>query len=148
MFVFKKSSSYASHEIYGTNVANLLGLEDTKEYQALYLGKVKTLFGEPDMLTADMENLFSLYVNAEDTKGNLIPLEIYFGPSGPAISAPSGDLAEKAVRELAEKIMAAEPSDYEVECVYEDVGVTVKMGVKDGKPFCDSLFPNMPDDMM
>ena len=147
MYNFKRGKADKNVQMPGWNVAALLGLEDTQEHQASDLGKVKTLFGEPDSTSSDMEDLFSYDIVAEDSDGNVIPLEIYFGPSGPAIASPDGDEAKKAVTELAKKIIAAEPTDYEIQCVYEDVGVKVVLGVKDGKSYYASLLPGMTMDM-
>ena len=88
MYNFKRGKADKNVQMSGWNVAELLGLEDSQEHQASYLGKVKTLFGEPDSTSSDMEDLFSYDIVAEDSDGNVIPLEIYFGPSGPAIASP------------------------------------------------------------
>lgn len=147
MYTFRRGKLKESVQMGGWNVAELLGLADSQEYQAAYLGKVKTLFGEPDSTSYDMENLFSYDIVAESSAGNAIQLVIYFGPSGPSIASPDGDDAKAAVTELAKQIIDAKPTDYEIECEYEDIPVTVILGVKDGKPYCESLFPGMTRDM-
>lgn len=113
------------------------------EYQSLFIGQVLNLFGEPDYTTEDNENLYSKAVCAEDKEGNVIYFEVYFGQSGPAIGGTDhrDEIIRKAADELAEIIMAAEPKDFEYKSVYEDLGVTIRMGVKDGRPYYESDIP-------
>lgn len=128
--------------------SNIRNIYDGKkaEYHSLFIGQALNLFGEPDYTTEDNEDLFSKAVCAEDKEGNVIYFEVYYGPSGPAIggSDPRDEVIRKAADELAEVIMAAEPKDFEYKSVYEDLGVTVRMGVKDGKPYYES---DIPEDM-
>lgn len=112
------------------------------EYHSLFVGQVLSRFGEPDYITEDNENLFSKAVSAEDKDGNVIYLDVYYGPSGPAIGGDVRDEeSRKAADALAEYIMAAEPKDFEYTSVYEDFGLTVIMGVKNGKPYYISDTP-------
>lgn len=112
------------------------------EYHSLFIGQVLSRFGEPDYITEDNENLFSKAVSAEDKDGNVIYLDVYYGPSGPAIGGDAGDeVSRKAADALAEYIMAAEPKDFEYTSVYEDFGLTVIMGVENGKPYYISDTP-------
>lgn len=116
--------------------------DKSSEYHSLFIGQVLSRFGEPDYITEDNENLFSKAVSAEDKNGNSVYLEIYYGPSGPAIGGDVGsDESRKAADELAEFIMSAEPKDFEYKSVYEDFGVTVTMGVGNGKPYYQSDIP-------
>lgn len=116
--------------------------DKSAEYHSLFIGQVLSRFGEPDYITEDNENLFSKAVSAEDKNGNSVYLEIYYGPSGPAIGGDVGsDESRKAADELAEFIMSAEPKDFEYKSVYEDFGVTVTMGVENGKPYYQSDIP-------
>lgn len=147
MYKFERKKLSSGKTMAGNNVAEILELDDDQAFQAVFLGKVKTLFGEPDYSTADMEDLYSYEMIAIDENQTEIPLEIYYGPSGPSIAAPTDEEHEQAVLELAQMIMDAKPSDYEIRCVYEDVGVTVIMGVKQGQPYYKSLFPGMTEDM-
>lgn len=110
-------------------------------YHSLFIGQLLTLFGEPAYWSDNNEDLLSYIIAADDTNGNVIYLEVYYGPSGPAIGGHNGDEYELAANELEKIIMAAEAKDFEVESTYEDVGVTVKMGVKDGKGYYDSIYP-------
>lgn len=103
-------------------------------YQCLFVGQVIAMFGDKN-LTDDMEALLSYVVAAEDPAGNVIYLEVYYGPSGPAIGGESGDNYLKAAEELEQVIRGMTPADYVHECVYEDYDITIRMGIKDGKPF-------------
>ncbi len=116
--------------------------DKSAEYHSLFVGQVLSRFGEPDYVTEDNENLFSKAVSAEDKDGNVIYLDVYYGPSGPAIGGDVGEKeSRKAADALAEYIMAAAPKDFEYISVYEDFGVTVKMGVENGKPYYISDTP-------
>ena len=136
MYIFKACSP----DLLPQRRALIRNLYDDKsaEYHSLFVGQVLSRFGEPDYTTEDNENLFSKAVSAEDKDGNVIYLEVYYGQSGPAIG---GDVFEreeesrKAADALAEYIMAAEPKDFKYKSVYEDFGVTVIMGVENGKPY-------------
>lgn len=112
------------------------------EYHSLFVGQVLSRFGGPDYITEDNENLFCKAVSAEDKDGNVIYLDVYYGPSGPAIGGDVRDEeSRKAADALAEYIMAAEPKDFEYTSVYEDFGLTVIMGVENGKPYYISDTP-------
>lgn len=125
----------------GSKIRNLYE-DKPSEYHSLFIGQVLSRFGEPDYVTEDNENLFSKAVSAEDKNGNTVYLEIYYGPSGPAIGGDvSSEECRKAADELAEFIMSAEPKDFEYKSVYEDFGVTVTMGVENGKPYYQSDIP-------
>lgn len=111
------------------------------KYQSLFIGQVLTLFGEPDYSTSDYENVLSYVVAAEDKNGNVIYLDVYFGPSGPAIGGLDGDDYDLAAKELDKIIMAAEPTDYEIESFYDDLDIGIKMGVKNGEPYYEDIWP-------
>lgn len=131
----------------GWNVAELLDLEDTQMYQAAFLGRCMTLFGEPYDTTDNHESLYTYYIRAVGEDGNEIPLEIYFGPSGPAIGVPDGEKEKKAAVELAKNIMKAKPMDCRIQSGYDDTSVRIIMGVENGVPFYKTLFPGMSEDM-
>ena len=106
-------------------------------YNGLFVGQVVTMFGDRNV-TNNHEALLSYIVAAEDEAGEVIYLEVYFGPSGPAIGGSDGENYDKAAEELEEVIRNIEPIDYECECTYFDLfpfgGGTV-MGTKDGKGY-------------
>ncbi len=135
MYTFEKTDKdrYKS----GSRIMNV----DCKE--ELYPSKVITLFGQPDYFTDDYEQLFSCVVAAKDENGGEFVLEIYHGPSGPAIGGGNSAEEKAAAAELAELIKAAELTDYEWEGDYEDIPVHIRMGVKNGVPYNES---DMPED--
>ena len=140
MYNFKPCSP----DLLSNGSSKIRNLYDDKaaEYHSLFIGQVLSRFGEPDYITEDNENLFSKAVSAEDKDGNVIYLDVYYGPSGPAIGGDVRDEeSRKAADALAEYIMAAEPKDFEYTSVYEDFGVTVIMGVENGKPYYISDVP-------
>ena len=144
MYSFKACSP----DLLANGSSKIRNLYDDKsaEYHSLFIGQVLSRFGEPDYITEDNENLFSKVVSAEDKDGNSVYLEIYYGPSGPAIGGDvSSEECRKAADELAEFIMSADPKDFEYKSVYEDFGVTVTMGVRNGKPYYQS---DIPDDLV
>lgn len=117
-----------------SKICNVYEIETERE-SSMFLGQVKTLFGEPDYITENYEEMFSCAVAAKDQDGNVLYLEIYSGPSGAAIGGSNDEVSEKAAKELARLIMDAEPTDYDWQGVYSDIPVNIKMGVKNGKPY-------------
>lgn len=106
-------------------------------FNGLFVGQVVTMFGDENV-TGDYEALLSYIVAAEDASGEVIYLEVYFGPSGPAIGGSAGENYAKAAEELENVICSIEPIDYECECTYFDlidIGGGTIMGTKDGKGF-------------
>ncbi len=136
MYIFKACSP----DLLPLERAKIRNLYEDKseEYHSLFIGQVLNLFGEADYTSENNEDLFRKAVSAEDEEGNVIYFEVYYGPSGPAIGGEVWNKAEKsrkAADELAELIMAAEPKDFEYKSIYEDFGITVIMGVKNGNPY-------------
>lgn len=133
------TSGYAGKHIYGAGAS--------ENNYALFLGRMITLFGKPDNLSEDWENMYNYDVIAEDEQGNRFLVEIYHGAGGPSVALPierdNIDITpyEQASKELVELIMNTEPSDYEWESVYEDIPVNIKYIVKDGKAKVESEFP-------
>lgn len=117
-----------------SKICNVYEMETERE-SSMFLGQVKTLFGEPDYITEDYEEMFSCAVAAKDQDGNILYLEIYNGASGAAIGGANDEVSEKAANELIRLIINAEPTDYDWEGVYSDIPVNIKMGVKNGKPY-------------
>ena len=112
-------------------------------YHSLYIGQLLTLFGNSDYITDNNEDLLSYVIEAKRDDGTTIYLEAYYGPSGPAIGGISNEeIYEKAANELAKLIRDAKPTDYEVRSDYEDMGVTIIMGVKNGKAYYETEFPD------
>ncbi|MCR5541519.1 MAG: hypothetical protein K6F71_12000 [Ruminococcus sp.] len=122
----------------------------SQEDEVRYPGQAITLFGQPDFFTEDYENIFSMVISAKAEDGEIMYLEIYQGPSGPAIGGKNDDAHKAAAKELAEMLKAAKPADYDWEGDYEDIPVHIKMGIKNGTPYYDSDMPDCEDpwDMM
>ena len=140
MYTFKPCSP----ELLPYGTSKLCSVYDgmSAEYHSLFIGQALALFGEPDRTSTSNEDLFSKVVSAEDKDGNVVYLEVYYGPSGPAIGGDIADEnAQRAAKALVDYIMQAKPKDFEYVSVYEDLDVTVRMGVKDGAPYYDSEFP-------
>ena len=114
--------------------------------ESLFLGQVKTLFGEPDYMTMDNENMFSCIVKATDEDGNVLYLDIYYGPTGSAIGGADTEESELAAEELKRLIKSAEPTDYEWVSYYMDIPVKVEMGVVNGKPYRHDEVLNLTDE--
>ncbi len=112
------------------NIVGLLGNDDV-----LCLGQLKTLFGEPLYITEDMEDQYSYCILAVSKEGKEVYLDVYSGPSGPAIGGKHDSDSLAAADELAELITSAEASDYEYEGVYWDGPCIVRQGVRNGVPY-------------
>lgn len=140
MYTFKACSS----ELFPYGTSKLCSVYDnmSAEYHSLFIGQALALFGEADYTTWNNEDLYSKVVSAEDKDGNVVYLEVYYGPSGPAIGGDIADEnAQRAAKALVDYIMQVKPKDFEYVSVYEDLDVTVRMGVKDGVPYYESEFP-------
>ena len=100
-----------------------------------FMGQAITLFGQPDRIENDYEDMFETGVKAKDKDGNIIYLYIYHGPSGPAIGGADDENSRRAAEELTSLIVNASPADYDWEGTYEDFNITIKMGVRNGVPY-------------
>lgn len=131
-----------------TLIAHICSVYDYNDgvKQSLFLGQVKTLFGEPDYMTMDNENMFSCMVKATDSEGNVLYLDIYYGPTGAAIGGDDDASSEVAANELAELIRSVEPTDYEWVSYYMDIPVKVEMGVVNGEPYLHEELLNLTDE--
>jgi len=105
-------------------------------------------FGRNDSLSSDWENMYSYPIIVENGQGEELLVEIYHGPGGPSYSIPTDfkddeekEKYEQAAKALVEYIQSAEPADYELETVYEDIPVNVKYSVKNGVAKVESEFP-------
>lgn len=146
MFKFEKSETMLENGG-GLNIADLLDIDDTQMYQAAFLGRCKTLFGEPYSTSDDNEALYSYYIKALEEDGSEVNLEIYYGSGGPSVGVEDSETGERAAIELAKLIMEAEPSDYKIASSYDDLSVRIVMGVENGEPFYKTLLPGMSEDM-
>lgn len=144
MYTFKA----CSRDLLPYGTSKILGVYDSQEakYHSLFIGQALNLFGEADYISENNEDLYSKAVCAENEDGGKIYLEVYYGPSGPAIGGvdPCNEEIQAAARELEQYIMAAKPQDFEYKSVYEDMGITVRMGVKNGNPYYET---DLPEDL-
>ena len=130
---------------------NIMSVSDgSQDAEVRYPGQAIALFGQPDFFTEDYEDIFSMVVAAKSEDGEILYLEIYQGPSGPAIGGKNDDTHKAAAKELAKMLKVAKPADYDWEGDYEDVPVHIKMGIKNGSVYYDSDMPECEDpwDMM
>lgn len=114
------------------------GYGEEAYYQGiLCLGQLKTLFGEPLYITEDLENQYAYCISAANESGKKVYLQVYSGPSGPAIGGNMDGDSRQAADELAGLITGAEPEDYDYEGYYMDGPSAVKMGVRNGEPYME-----------
>lgn len=119
---------------------NVYEEQSRAEYHGLFVGQVITLFGDKGT-SEDNEALLDYTIAAEDKEGDVIYLTLYYGPSGPAIGGYDGDNYMEAAKELEEIVRSTEPIDFECASVYEDVGVTIRMGTRNGQGFYETEMP-------
>lgn len=131
-------------KIWGTS--KICDIYEIFEYdkQPLAYGQMLTLFGEPLYTTENLENQYSYVIEATDSAGNVLYLNVYSGPSGPSIGGPDG--ADDAAKVLVQYIRAAAPADYEYEGYYMDAPCKVKMGVKNGKTYTEEEMLDLTDE--
>lgn len=122
-----------NREIVGTS--KIRNIAETLEGDILCLGQLKTLFGDPLYMTKDLEEQYRYCIMAVDGDGKEIYLDVYSGPSGPAIGGRGDADSKVAADELAKLIVNAEPTDYDYEGFYLDTSSYVKEGVHNGKPY-------------
>lgn len=120
-------------------IRNVYEMEDGQMH-SLFLGQVLELFGEVDYMTPDNENMFGCAVAATDEEGHTVYLEVYYGPSGPAIGGGDSLEERRAAFALDLAITKAKPRDYTWKGIYPDTFTTVRMGVKDGEPYYEGWF--------
>lgn len=118
-----------------SNIRNIVGF--IWEESILCFGRLKTLFGEPLYVTKNMEDQYAYCILAVDKEGKEIYLQVYSGPSGPAIGGNHDSDSRAAADELAELIANAEASDYEYEGYYLDGPTIVRVGVRNGVPYSE-----------
>lgn len=114
--------------------------EALAEYHGLFIGQIVTLFGDKET-TENNEELLDYTIAAEDKDGKVIYLTLYYGASGPAIGGFDGDEYMAAAKELEKLVRTTEPIDYECASVYEDLGMTIRMGTRNGRGFYETEMP-------
>lgn len=138
MYKFRRATENERKQWFD-NTHNIYNYGNSDKHFALFLGKAITVFGQPDFMDTDYENMYSYLIVAENEEDKLY-LEIYHGPSGSAIGGKDGEIYKTASEELAKLILSAEPSDYEWSGVYEDIPVNIKYTIKNGKVNVESEF--------
>ena len=131
----------------GLPLEDLIGVNHTQEYEAEFWGRCIRLFGEAYSKEQNYENMFSYNIWARAEGYEDIPLEIYFGPSGPSIAFNDDTIDLIAAKELAKVIMKASPADYDWISSYNDLNIRIAMGVKKGKPYYETLVPGATMEM-
>lgn len=119
--------------------------EALAEYHGLFIGQIVTLFGDKET-TENNEELLDYTIAAEDKNGKVIYLTLYYGASGPAIGGFDGDEYMAAAEELEKLVRTTEPIDYECASVYEDLGMTIRMGTRNGRGFYETEMPEGMED--
>lgn len=119
--------------------------EALAEYHGLFIGQIVTLFGDKET-TENNEELLDYTIAAEDKDGKVIYLTLYYGASGPAIGGFDGDEYMEAAKELEKLVRTTEPIDYECASVYEDLGMTIRMGTRNGRGFYETEMPEGMED--
>lgn len=138
MYKFRRATEN-ERQLWSGGTHSIYNYGNSDKQFALFLGKAITVFGQPDFMDTDYENMYSYLIVAENEEDKLY-LEIYHGPSGSAIGGKDGENYKIASEELAKLILSAEPSDYEWSGVYEDIPVNIKYTIKNGKVSIESEF--------
>lgn len=109
--------------------------EDYSKNCVVFLGQLMRLFGNPRYISKNVEEQYSYYIKATDENGDSVILEVYSGPSGPAVGGKQDSASEAAADELIEYVLQAKPVDYEYEGYYEDGPCKINQGIKNGEPY-------------
>ena len=122
----------------GSKICNIIDgfPEDYSDQTALVYGRLRKLFGEPLYESEDFEDQYSYCINAARDRKNIY-LEVYSGPSGPAVGGEQDKDSRDAANELIKYIEQAEAADYDYKGVYYDGPCEVRMGVKNGVPYSE-----------
>lgn len=147
MYKFRRATEEERKKLHGGThkIWGLWGYGISENEDVLFLGRAMTVFGQPDWIDEDWENMYSYFIVAEDEQDNKIYLEVYHGPSGPAIGGKDGENYRQASEELGQLILSAEPADYVWEGCYYDIPDNIKYTVKDGKAYVEHDFPEDMD---
>ncbi len=117
----------------------------------LVYGKIQGLLGKSLYETDNVENQYMYCVFLKDKNGEEIFLDVYSGPSGPAIGGLQNEHSSDAAERLLKLIEETEPVDYEYEGFYWDGPSKISQGIRNGVPYYneESLgeFDDMDDDL-
>lgn len=160
MYTFRKPTQKELSSLENKGFSKLCSVYDimkmdeklVNEKFALFYGKLRTVFGEPDYTSDDYENMYSYDIMAVGENGESFYLEVYHGVSGASVGGKPFDISkeqEKVYMNAAEQLIAliesANPSNYVWEGIYEDTSENVRYTVKDGRAYIESEFSE--DDM-
>ena len=106
--------------------------EYSKDSTEVY-GRLLAAFGQPAYTTMDLEDAYCYVITATDASGNEHVLNVYDGPSGPAIGGEYSAL--DAAEQLRQYISTFAPADYEYEGYYFDGPTKVRRGIANGEVF-------------
>lgn len=146
MFTFEKSED-ADKVAYSSQVAHFIeGFPaDYSRQCVLVRGKLLTLFGAPLYETADLENQYSYVVRAVGKEGQEYFLNVYHGPTGPAIGGNnSAEGIQEAATELIAKINAAPAADFHYEGYYPDTCSKITMSIQNGEVYYEETLITDP----
>lgn len=109
---------------------------DGKE-QARTYGSLRTLYGEPDYETEDVEDMFQYRLLVKRSDGREAVLLAYSGATGPSLSSrpEDDDMKEGAAFALKKLLTETTPADYSYEGYYWDGPAKVEQGSKNGSPY-------------
>lgn len=114
-----------------------IGLGGDVLEQVAIFGSLLALFGEPDYLSENLENMYQYSLLAKRSDGKETILLVYSGPTGPSVSCrkKESDMKAGAAYALRELLQETPPMDYSYEGYYYDGPTTLEFGVKDGVPY-------------
>lgn len=136
--VYKFENANVTKDFYmpSSNICSIYELDaNSEKNDAMVLGQLKYLFGDPNYITNDLENQFSYVIKATDEKGDFLLLEAYRSGSGPAIGGLKDSSSKIAAHELAIYIRQSKTIDYDYEGYYLDAQSKVCHGIKNGVPY-------------
>ena len=114
MFKFRKATEDERNEISRLQYGGRWVYSDadmSDENFALFFGKMKALFGEPDEISESWESMYDYTIVAEDEKENNFLLSVYHGAGGSSIATPTDynniDLAP--YKQAEKELLADEP---------------------------------------
>lgn len=105
------------------------------ESDALVLGQLKRLFGEPLYMSRNLEHQYEYFISATDENNEIVYLTVYSAGSGPAIGGRQNQKSKEAADALADYISQSGAADFKYEGYYLDGPCIVRFGVIDGIPY-------------
>ena len=140
-FTYQFNTLNDQEKLGGSKILNIIdGFPiDYSEQVALIYGKLKTLFGDPLYEEKDIENQYTYGISTTTEDGRDLFLQVYNGPSGPAIGGQQDEESKKAAHQLLEMIQQAAPTDYDYVGYYLDGPSRIQEGIKNGVPYHEEM---------